>query len=207
MRVEFFQVLEEERFGHIGELAMVDQVLHRLQPLAIERMEDAVIDPVEFQRRYIEQLTELLVERWRGLDPAPLQIQLGVTVHGEHVTLEQLDQARGRQVIAHIRETDPRRYSTVPRATGQQCGFGHAVALAGGQCITAAQGRGITAEGVGVVAHRFTHGVIQVHRLLDRLTTIAAMLFSELHHRRVVTIDEAAGAQVLVHENNLLEKP
>ncbi|MNP49904.1 hypothetical protein D3C76_1441230 [compost metagenome] len=67
---------------------MIDHVLHQLLAVAIVGMENAVVDPVELQWRHIEQLAEFLVERRRGLDPAIIQIELGVAVHGEHVALE-----------------------------------------------------------------------------------------------------------------------
>ncbi|MOA05435.1 hypothetical protein D3C78_1250330 [compost metagenome] len=106
MRIALLKVLEKEILGHIDKLAMVDQVLHRLPPLAIEGVKHAVVAPIELQRWHIEQFAEPGIERWRSLDPAPLQIQLGITVHGEHIAPEQLDQARRRQVIAYVRQAD-----------------------------------------------------------------------------------------------------
>ncbi|MNN63602.1 hypothetical protein D3C81_1789900 [compost metagenome] len=109
-------------------------------------------------------------------------------------------------MIAHVRQTDPRGYAAMPRCTGQQCGFRHAITFPGRQRMTAAQGLRITAEGIGVVAHCLSHRVIEMDRLLERVATGTAVFFGELHHTGVVTIDEAAGAQVLVHAGNLLEK-
>ena len=70
VRIAFFQVLEKERFGHVGKLTVIDQVLHQLLTIAIEGMKNAVVDPVEFQRRDIEQFTQSLIERRRGFDEA-----------------------------------------------------------------------------------------------------------------------------------------
>ncbi len=207
VRIAFFQVFEKERLRYVGELAVIDEVLHQLRAIAVEGMKNTVVDPVEFQRRHIEQVAEFPVERWRRLDPAILQIKLGVAVHGEHVALEQLKQPWRRQMIAHIRQADPRGNPAMPRRTGQQRGLGDAVTLPGRQCMTAAQGLRIATECVRVVAHRFAHGVIETDCLLNRIATGATVFFGELHHGRMVTIDEAAGTQILVHENNLLGKP
>src|SRR3990167_1863201 len=57
----------------------------------------------------------------------------------------------------------------------------------------------ITTECIRVVANTIAHRVIQPDRLLNRIATAAARLFSELHQRRVVTIDAAAGLQVFTH--------
>ncbi len=73
--------------------------------------------------------------------------------------------------------------------------------------MAATQGLRVEAERVGVVAHRFTYGVIETERLLERVTAGTAVLFGELHHRRVVTIDEAAGTQILAHYDVLLGSP
>src|SRR3990167_8339353 len=81
MWVALFQVLEKERLRHVGELAVVDQVLHQLLAVAVEGMENTVVDAVELQRRDIEQFAELLVEGRRRLDPAPVQKQLRIAVH------------------------------------------------------------------------------------------------------------------------------
>ncbi len=140
---------------------MIHHVFHRALPLAVERMENTVIDPVELQRRHIEQLTQLLVERRRRLDPAAVQIKLGVAVHGEHITFEQRNQARRRQMIAHVRQADARRNAAVPRTGGEQGGLGHAIAFASRQGEAGVQGAWVAAEGVGVVAHRLPYGVIQ----------------------------------------------
>lgn len=207
VRIAFFQVFEKERFRYVGELAVIDEVLHQLRAIAVDGMKNAVADPVELQRRHIEQVTEFAVERWRRLDPAILQVKFGVAVHGEHVALEQFKQSWRRQMIAHICQADPRGNPAMPRGTCQQRSLGHAVTLPGRQRMTAAQGLGIATECVRVVAHRFAHGVIETDRLLQRIATDAAVLFGELHHGRMVTIDEAAGTQVLVHENNLQGKP
>ena len=51
MRIALLQMFEEERFRDIGELSVIDQVLHQLCTVAVERVENAVIDTVEFQRR------------------------------------------------------------------------------------------------------------------------------------------------------------
>ncbi|MCY1369063.1 hypothetical protein D9M69_560810 [compost metagenome] len=109
-------------------------------------------------------------------------------------------------MIAHIRQADPRGNPAMPRCTCQQRGLGHAITLPGRQRITAAQGLRVATERVRVVAHRFAHGVIETDRLLQRIATGATVLFGELHHGRMVTIDEAAGTQILAHENNLLGK-
>lgn len=207
MGIAFFQVAEEQLLRHIGEAPMVHQVLHRLVALTVEGVKDTVLHPVELQRRHIKQLAQTLVERRRSLDPTPLQVQLGVAVHGEHITAQQLQQTRGRQVIAHVRQTDARGNPAMPGTTGQQRGLGHTVAFAGNQGMTAPQGLRIRAEGIEVVTHGLTHRVIKVHRLLPRIAAGTAMRFGELHHRRVVTIDEAAGTQVLVHGQNLQAKP
>ena len=85
-------------------------------------------------------------------------------------------------------------------AGSQQSGFGHAVTFARLQCVTGLQGVGVAAEHIGVVANFIAHRVVQIDRLLTRVTTGPAKLFCELHQRRVVTIDEAAGLEVFTHQ-------
>ncbi|MMZ69365.1 hypothetical protein D1872_321920 [compost metagenome] len=95
----------------------------------------------------------------------------------------------------------------MPGTTGKQRGFGHAITLPRRQRIAATQGLRIATEGVGVVAHRLTYRVIKIDRPLERIAAGTPMLFGELHHCRVVTIDEAAGTQILAHDDNLLGEP
>lgn len=71
MRIALFQVLEKERFGHVAELTVVDQVLHQFLAVSIERVKHAVVDPVEFQRRDIEQFAQTLIERGVALTQRP----------------------------------------------------------------------------------------------------------------------------------------
>ncbi len=186
---------------------MVHHVLHGALALAVEGVENTVVDAVEIQRRHVEQFAQLLVEGGRGFHPAAIQIQLGVAVHGKYVTSEQFDQTWRRQVVAHVGQADTRWNAAVPCAPCQQRRLGHAITLAGGQGEAAGEGLRVAAEGIGVVAHRLAHGVVKTDCLVTGCGTRTAMFFGELHHRRVVTIDEAAGIQVRIHEVNLRGKP
>lgn len=119
MRVTFLDVGEEEFLGHLGKLPMVHHVLHGALALAVEGVENTVVNTVELQGWHIEQFAQLLVECGRGLDPTAIQIQLGVAVHGKYVTSEQLDQTRRREVVAHVGQADACRNPAVPCARRQ----------------------------------------------------------------------------------------
>lgn len=207
MRVTFLDVGEEEFLGHLGKLPMVHHVLHGALALAVEGVENTVVNAVELQGWHIEQFTQLLVECGRGLDPTAIQIQFGVAMHGKYVTSEQLDQTGRREVVTHVGQADARRDPAVPCARRQQCCLGHAITLAGRQCKAAAEGLRVATEGIGVIAHRLAHSVVKTDCLVTKCGTRTAMFFGELHHRRVVTIDEAAGIQVRIHEVDLRGKP
>ena len=99
MRVTLPEVTEEKRLGHVRKLPVIHHVLHRPLALAVERVKHTVVDSVEIQRCYIEHLAQLTVERRRGLDPAPLQIQFGVAMHGKHFTAQQFQRLGGVDVL------------------------------------------------------------------------------------------------------------
>lgn len=119
MRVTFLDVGEEEFLGHLGKLPMVNHVLHGALALAVEGVENTVVNAVELQGWHIEQFTQLLVECGRGLDPTAIQIQFGVAMHGKYVTSEQLDQTGRREVVTHVGQADARRNPAVPCARRQ----------------------------------------------------------------------------------------
>lgn len=112
---------------------------------------------VERQWRHLEYPAQRLVERRRGLDPAPVQVQFGVTVHGEHLAAQQFQQARRGQVIAHIGQTDTRGNAAMPGASSEQVGLGYAVGLTARQRMAGLQCLRIETEGIGVVTNLVTY--------------------------------------------------
>jgi hypothetical protein len=45
VRIALFKVFEEELFRHIGELAVIDQILHQFRAIAVERVETLSLMP------------------------------------------------------------------------------------------------------------------------------------------------------------------
>ncbi len=174
---------------------MVAQILHVGASVGVERVEERVVDAVEFQRADAEALAEREVEGRRGLHPAPVQPELAVAMIDEDVGAEAFEQLRRRQVIANVGETDPRRDAERARRGAEQRRLADAPPAAAGQHFAGDAGFRRGEIDVGVVADFVAHREEQADRLRAHAARAGGGARGEGAHRLGIAIDEAARAQ------------
>ena len=87
-----------------------------------------VATAVKLKRPHPEALTQLNVEGGGRLHPPAGQPELGKAVEGKQVHPEPGQQLLACQMVAHVRETQPRRDTNGTGQGGQRYGLGNAVA-------------------------------------------------------------------------------
>ena len=102
-------------------------------------------------------------------------------------------------MITHIGQPNPRWDTAMPGTRRQQQGLGYAVTLASAQRMAGLKRLWVSAEGIGVVAHLITHGVIQANGLLTQISTGAAVTLGKRDDLGMITVDKPARLQILIH--------
>jgi hypothetical protein len=113
------EIVENELERHVRKGAAIVQILHVAPPGAIKLLKQRIVPPIEFENAYAETVTEGSIEGGCGLDPAAVDIEIGVRVPPEDVGAEQLMESGRRHVIANVGIADPRRHPGRPRHRSQ----------------------------------------------------------------------------------------
>ena len=194
-RVVLPHVGDERLEGEVVEGPALLHVLHVAFVARVVGVHQRVGAAVELERVDVEALAHLQVEGRRRLYPAALEVHRDVAVPAVHVAADQLAQALGAQVVAHVGEAHARRDAGAARDRGEQVGLGHAVGgaldegAAGGEVLPA------HVEAVGVVADAVAHRVVQLHGALDGGDRVAHALLDEGAHARVLEVEEITWCQ------------
>jgi len=176
---------------------VVLHVLHVSTVARVEFLKQRIGPAVELSGPNAEPGAQLDVERGRGLDPLPLQIQDRVAVvHEIGQSAQPLLQLFGGEVIHHVRQPYPGLDSHRPRRCDQQVRLGDAVGGLGAQNVARNVALRRHAHGERVVAPAVAHRVEQPDRLADVAGLAGDRRLREPAHRLCRPVEETRALEI-----------
>ena len=180
----------------VGEAASFRHVFHVAPAVRRVRVEQGVAAAVKLKRPHSEAFTKPNVEGGSRFHPPAGKPELGEAVEDEQVRPEPGQQLLAGQVVAHVRETKPRRDTNGTGERGQHYGLGDAISSPLREDCARAVAARIPGDRIGVIPDPVAHHVEEPRCAFLIAGGAGGYLFRTAPDRRSAAVDEPGGAQI-----------